>query len=125
MSASVKEIGGVRVLAYSPVGAPIATERDASDLVGLSYSEGTRLICIPVERMSEDFFRLRSGFAGALIQKLVNYGRRLAIIGDISAWVAECGAFRDFVYEANKGRDVWFVATEAELESRLAGGTSS
>src|SRR5215469_18813110 len=87
LSASVKEIGGVRVLAYASVGTPIATERDASDLVGLSYSEGARLICIPVERMSEDFFRLRSGFAGALIQKLVNYGRRLVIVGDISRWI--------------------------------------
>ena len=79
---------------------------------------------IPVERLSADFFRLRSGFAGGFIQKLVNYRRRLAVVGDVSAWIAESKAFKDFVYEANKGRDVWFVADLNELEAKLASGSS-
>ena len=120
MSASVRQIGDVRVLQCSAEGPAIATDRDASDLVSLSYSEGATLICIPVGRLSPDFFQLRTGFAGAFIQKLVNYRRRLAIVGDVSAWAAESRAFRDFVYEANNGRDVWFVASADELESRLA-----
>jgi hypothetical protein len=77
------------------------------------------LIVIPAERLSENFFRLRTGFAGSVIQKLVNYRRRLAIVGDISHWIAESNAFRDFVYEANKGRDVWFVKDLADLQVRL------
>jgi hypothetical protein len=29
---------------------------------------------------------------------------------------------RDFVYETNRGRQVWFVADRAALESRLQSG---
>ena len=113
------------VLVCSVDGPQIATERDASDLLSLSFSERTKLICIPVERLSPNFFRLRTGFAGTVIQKLVNYRRRLAIAGDVSRWLAKSKAFRDFVNEANKGRDVWFVTDSNELETRLATGPAT
>jgi hypothetical protein len=41
------------------------------------------------------------------------------IVGDISAHLAESSALRDFVYEANRGRNVWFLANREELEQRL------
>jgi hypothetical protein len=50
----------------------------------------------------------------------VTYRRRLAILGEISRHVAESSAFRDFVYEANRGDHVWFVADLEELDQRLA-----
>ncbi len=49
----------------------------------------------------------------------MTYGVRLAIVGDITAYVNESTALRDFVYEANRGRDLWFGATREEIESRL------
>jgi len=39
-------------------------------------------------------------------------------------WVADSTAFKDFVFETNKGRDVWFLTDDAELESRLAAGAA-
>jgi hypothetical protein len=53
------------------------------------------------------------------MQKFVNYGVRLAIVGDISAHVAASTPFRDLVYESNRGRQVWFVADLDALDSRL------
>ncbi|MEI9972912.1 MAG: DUF4180 domain-containing protein [Ignavibacteriota bacterium] len=49
---------------------------------------------------------------------------RLAIVGDISAYAAESTALRDFIYEANRGRDIWFAAAREEIDERLLHATS-
>ena len=74
---------------------------------------------VPVARLAPEFFVLTSGVAGAVVQKFVNYRVRLAVVGDVSGFVAESTALRDFVREANRGRQTWFVADEAELAGRL------
>jgi hypothetical protein len=51
----------------------------------------------------------------------VTYRRRLVLVGDISGYVAQSRAFRDFVYEANNGTQAWFVQDIHELNERLAG----
>jgi hypothetical protein len=48
-----------------------------------------------------------------------NYRRRLVVLGDVSAFVAGSDAFRDWVREANRGQDVWFLADDEELARRL------
>lgn len=73
---------------------------------------------IPAERFEDDFFRLRTGVAGAFLQKFVTYGVRVAILGDISRHLEASSALRDFVYESNRGRQIWFVGTEEDLRSR-------
>jgi hypothetical protein len=50
----------------------------------------------------------------------VSYGHRVAIVGDVSAYSASSAAFRDFVRETNRGRQIWFVASLEELAARLA-----
>jgi hypothetical protein len=42
------------------------------------------------------------------------------VVGDISRHVAASNALRDFVYESNRGRHLWFVDSLDELERRLA-----
>jgi len=54
-----------------------------------------------------------------VIQKCVTYRLRIAIVSDISRYVAESSALRDSVYESNRGDQVWFVATREELGERL------
>ena len=44
---------------------------------------------------------------------------RVAILGDISRYVAESSALRDFVRETNPGDSVWFLSTPEELEEKL------
>ena len=78
--------------------------------------------CCPVERLSNDFFQLKTRILGDVIQKFVNYERRLVILGDINRHLEASKALRDFVYETNRGRQVWFVADRAALESRLQSG---
>ena len=39
----------------------------------------------------------------------------------VTGFVAASSALRDFVYESNRGRQVWFVTDRAELKQRLTG----
>ncbi len=117
---TLHELSGVRVLALDAVGPPIASDRDALDVIGEAYAQRPDWIALPAERCGAAFFQLRSRVLGEFSQKLVNYGLRLAIVGDVSGPVAASDALRDFVREANRGRQIWFVADLAELTQRLA-----
>jgi hypothetical protein len=110
-----------RVLHADPNGPVISKSGDVNDLIGEAWGEeGISLIALPVARLDPEFFRLRSLLAGDVLQKFVNYRLRLAIIGDISEYVAVSDALRDFVWESNRGDHVWFIADEAALEDKLA-----
>lgn len=93
---------------------------DALDLIGEAFgNEAVDVVAVPVGRLPDEFFELRSGILGEMAQKFVNYRLRLVIVGDISEHVARSDALRDFVYETNRGNQLWFVADAAELERRL------
>lgn len=119
MSDTVADVGGIKVLVYGADGAMIARERDANDLLADAWAQDATVVALPVSRISEDFFKLASGLAGAITQKFVNYRLHLVIVGDIAAWSANSRALRDFVYEANHGRTLWFVGSVDELTERL------
>lgn len=117
----IDDRGDLRVQHLDPDGPILSSSEDTSDLIGNAWVENVGLIAIPVARLDPAFFELRSGRAGELAQKLVNYHVRLAVVGDISAFEAASDAFRDWVWESNRGSHVWFVADEAALVARLAG----
>jgi hypothetical protein len=114
------ELHGVRILECAGDEPALRTDRDAVDLIGKAFEHRAKLIVIPVECLDDDFFRLRTRIAGELIQKFVQYRRRLAIVGDISRHLAESSALRAFVNESNRGKHIWFVASLEELDRRLA-----
>ncbi|MFF1401828.1 DUF4180 domain-containing protein [Streptomyces sp. NPDC058294] len=118
---TIDTLHGVRVLRCAPDGPLLDGESAALDLIGDAYGHDVQLVALPVERIADDFFRLRSGVAGAVVQKFVSYRLRLAVLGDISGHVANSTALRDFVYECNQGRQLWFLADAAELDTRLRG----
>lgn len=96
-------------------GPSIAAEADILDAVGNASYSGAARIVIPVSRLSPDFFRLGTGLAGAILQKCTNYRLKVAIVGDIGAYLAKSAPLRDFVSESNRRGDVRFVASDAEL----------
>jgi Domain of unknown function (DUF4180) len=111
--------GDIRVLQLDSDGPLISTADDTSDLIGNAWSEGVSTIAIPVSRLDPEFFDLGSRKAGDITQKLVNYRLRLVVVGDVSGYEAASGAFRDYVWESNRGDQVWFVPDEATLAERL------
>ncbi|WP_413452613.1 DUF4180 domain-containing protein [Georgenia phoenicis] len=117
---SVQTVGSTVVLHLPPEGRAIASEQDALDLVGDTWGTGAEVVAVPAERLAPAFFDLRTGLAGAVTQKLVNYHLRLVVLGDISAHLEASGALRDFVRESNRGHHVWFLVDAAELATRLS-----
>ena len=81
-------------------------------LMRAKYEAGSKNIVISKHLVSEDFFILSTGLAGEILQKLINYGGRIAIYGDYSHYTSK--PLRDFITESNRGRDIFFPATEAE-----------
>jgi len=120
MTVKCYEFHGVRVLEIAPDGPALRTDRDAVTLIGDAMGHEARLVLLPIERLDDDFFDLSTRIAGEVVQKFVNYGMRLAILGDISRYTSASTSLRDFVYEANRGDRIWFVANRNELETRLA-----
>src|SRR2546429_7073205 len=119
MSLTVSERRGVTVLTYPADGPRVASDRDAVDLTGQSFDQRPDLVVIPAERLDDGFFTLSTRIAGEIAQKFVNYGLRLAILGDISRHLEASSALRDYVRETNRGRQVWFVADLDELDGQL------
>jgi hypothetical protein len=70
------------------------------------------------ENMAESFFDLRSGLAGEILQKVVNYRLKVGLVGDYSGY--ESKALRDFIYESNKSNRIVFVGTVDEALKRLS-----
>ena len=86
-------------------------------LMSAKYDIGTKNIVIDKKLVAEDFFILSKGLAGEILQKYVNYGGRIAIYGDYSHYTSK--PLKDFIYESNKGKDVFFVATQDEAVEML------
>ena len=86
-------------------------------LMSAKYDIGTKNIVVDKKLITEDFFILSKGLAGEILQKYVNYGGRIAIYGDYSHYTSK--PLKDFIYESNKGKDVFFVATRDEAVEML------
>ncbi|WP_244926685.1 DUF4180 domain-containing protein [Leptospira wolffii] len=83
----------------------------ASDFLDLLFSSPADTIVLHKEDLPEDFYDLKTKFAGEILQKLVNYGRRMVVLGDFEN--SDSKSWKDFVYESNKqGRFVFTSSIE-------------
>lgn len=113
------ELHGIGIVEFPKTGYLLANDRHAIDIISEAAAHQPDIIVIPVERFADDFFRLKTRIAGEIFQKFVAYHKRVAILGDISAHLNESTALRDFVYECNNGRDIWFVTNLNELDRKI------
>ena len=91
----------------------IADAQSALDLLMTAkYDLGTKNIVIDKKLIKDEFFILSSGLAGDILQKYTNYGGRIAVYGDFSRYTSK--PLHDFIYESNRGHDVFFAATEKD-----------
>jgi len=71
-----------------------------------------------VETISEDFLILSTKLAGEILQQFANYHIEFAIIGDFPSYTSK--PLKDFIYECNKGNNVFFVPSEQEAIDNLS-----
>lgn len=82
------------------------------------FEEGCDAMVINKAAIGEEFFDLSTRLAGEIIQKFVTYQLRVAIIGDFSIYTSK--ALKDFIYESNHGKDLFFVADMEEGIQKLS-----
>lgn len=88
-------------------GDQLATVSDLLDLIAtIKYEENCNTIVLKKEQLHKDFFDLRTGFAGDVVQKLVNYHAKLIINGTFSMLSKN---YQDFITESNTGEVINFI----------------
>jgi hypothetical protein len=112
-------IHGVKVLVCAAKGKRIESERDVTDLIGKAYEHFCDFVVIPVDRLTDEFFQLKTRIAGEIAQKFVNYRIHLIVLGDISHHIEQSSAFASFVKESDRRAHLWFVPTLEKLQDRL------
>ena len=107
--------GIIEVLAEGVV---LSSEQDALDLFGEPEIADSRKVIIHQENIAPAFFDLRTGLAGAILQKFVNYQVQIAIVGSFQN--LESKSLSAFVAESNRGKGFFFVE-DLETAKRLLG----
>lgn len=108
---------GVKIAEVKPEAAVIEGTEDILDIMAdATYNEASRIV-VHQESLPEEFFDLRSGLAGEILQKFSNYRVRLAVVGDFGN--IESKSLRDFIRESNNRGIINFVTSLQEALSRL------
>ena len=102
----------------------ITDVQSALDLImTVKYETGCSDIALNKEAVTDDFFILSTGLAGEILQKFINYGVRIGIYGDFSKYTSK--PLKDFMYECNNGKDIYFQPSVSLVVDRLAGCTGN
>lgn len=88
-------------------------------IASVQYETDCDKIIISKSCVTEEFFILSTGIAGEILQKIVNYRKKIAIVGDYAKYTSK--AFKDFIYESNQGNNVYFVSGIDEAVLKLDG----
>lgn len=111
-------LGSKNNIAHVEPGERIIDAQSALDLMmSATYETNCSRLILNKTCFADDFFILSTGLAGEVLQKFVNYRVKVAIVGDYSNYTSK--PLKDFIYESNKGEDVFFVSTVEEAVEKL------
>ena len=87
-------------------------------IMNIRYETNCSKIALNKEAVVEEFFVLSKGLAGEILQKFINYQTKFAIYGDYSKYTSK--PLKDFIYESNNGKDIFFIDNEDEAIKMLS-----
>ena len=119
MNFEIIEIDAVRIAEVRTGETVVRTVQDAIDLIANADYQGARSVLIHAEQLTPEFFDLRSGLAGEILQKCANYRFKLAIVGDFSLYDSK--ALQAFIIECNRGRHIYFVPNRESAIAKING----
>ena len=112
-------VKGDQAIIEGPPGAPLLqSPEEVVDLIGACYEHKARSILLYAENLTDRFFDLSSGEAGAILQKLRNYHVRLAIVIPAGG-MPQSGRFREMVAEESRGDEFRVFEDRASAEAWL------
>jgi hypothetical protein len=92
---------------------PSVVLKNSKDFLDLTGNVPSNRIILYKHNLADDFFDLKSGIAGDILQKVSNYNLKLGIVGDFSLMASK--SLGDFIYESNKNKQVVFKNTIEEI----------
>lgn len=95
----------------------IRSTEDILDLIGNCSYQGAKGIILHHKNIIPEFFDLKTGLAGDMLQKFSTYGMKLSIVGDFSDYKSK--SLNDFIYESNKSGKINFVKSLEEAKEIL------
>ena len=114
MKVLIHEINDQRIAEVLSDGFVIHTAQDALELMMHPDVSGSMKIILHKTSLEPNFFELRTGLAGEILQKFVNYHIQLAIVGDFSTVKSE--SLKALIRESKRGKQTFFVEnTEAAI----------
>lgn len=118
MNIAKVEVGGGDIAVVKSSEILIRDVQSALDLMAtVQYEAGCNRIVINKSLLSESFFDLKTRLAGEILQKFINYRVKVAIIGDFSVYSSQ--SLKNFIYECNRGTDIFFLPTEQQAIEKL------
>jgi hypothetical protein len=111
----IKQINGKDIIVITNADLIV---NDAQQFLEIIMNLPSDRLILHEKNIHRDFFELRTGLAGEILQKVVNYACRLGIVGDFSKY--QSVALRDFIYESNKGKVIVFATSVDGAVERLS-----
>lgn len=118
MEIVVQDVNNVKIAELADSSAVITTAEEVLEFMVNAGYLGADNIIIRQDQLTPDFFDLKTGVAGEILQKFSNYRMRLAIAGDFSQYKSK--SLKDFIYESNKSGQVLFVNTADDAKQLLS-----
>lgn len=117
MNITAHEINSVRIAEITSGDVIISSAEDGLELLGNLYYQDFDRIILHEQNITPEFFDLKNGIAGEILQKFSNYRVRLAIVGDFSKYTSK--SITDFIYESNQRGAINFVNSVEKATERL------
>ncbi|PYG87002.1 uncharacterized protein DUF4180 [Ruminiclostridium sufflavum DSM 19573] len=96
----------------------IKDAQSALDVIAsVQYETNCDKLIIYKSCIADEFFALSTGIAGEILQKFINYRKKVAIVGDYSKYTSK--PLKDFIFESNKGNSIYFLPSIDEAVLKL------
>lgn len=117
MHGELKTLNGRQFIDLTGTGSTIHREGDLNDLLSLCYYHNSNFLLLDESNLSPEFFNLRSGLAGAAMQKFANYQVKTAIL--LPKHADQTERFKELMYEMNQSNHVRFYDQRDDAENWL------
>ncbi len=97
MEATLKTGPGNSYIDLTTGKSTIKRDDDLNDLLSLTYYHNSTFVLLNEENLSDEFFDLRSGLAGAAMQKFANYRVKVAVL--LPANAEQTPRFKELMFE--------------------------
>ncbi len=114
MDGALRSLNGVNFIDLIGTESNINLESDLNDLLSLCYYHNSNFLLLDDKNLSPEFFNLKSGLAGAAMQKFANYQVKTAILLPPNAEQSE--RFRELMYEMNGSNHFRFYENREDAE---------